>query len=318
MQKIGKKLYEKRIELGLSIDDISDKTRLTTKHIKALEEGDLSFFHEDLSYLRYFVKSYCAAVGLDFEDFKDDLQTSINEYTKSFAKSEQLTHDAIEENIANSDKLSRVETVDMNMKKRRTYLTNKANSLKKTDVSLVSLVAIIGVVAIFMMFAFILFVRDDKPESVKPQDIPIVEENDKNDDSYLSDKDKEEQVEDVKELEIVSDSTVDYTLNNLKANDKVVIETTFNGARSGYSVTVDGKETLDSKVYQIGETVKTEVEVKKGTKISLYIGCMVQTDIKVNDVVVKTDSSINPSTWPGQCPSNTITFTIGEVYESAK
>ena len=34
--------------------------------------------------------------------------------------------------------------------------------------------------------------------------------------------------------------------------------------------------------------------------------------------VVKTDSSINPSTYPGYCPSNTLTFTVGEVNESAK
>ena len=48
MEKIGNMLKEKRIELGMSVEDISEKTRLTTKHIKALEEGDISFFHEDL------------------------------------------------------------------------------------------------------------------------------------------------------------------------------------------------------------------------------------------------------------------------------
>ena len=38
MEKIGNMLKEKRIELGMSVEDISEKTRLTTKHIKALEE----------------------------------------------------------------------------------------------------------------------------------------------------------------------------------------------------------------------------------------------------------------------------------------
>ena len=81
MEKIGNMLKEKRIELGMSVEDISEKTRLTTKHIKALEEGDISFFHEDLSYLRFFVKSYCDAVGIDFEDMKDELRESIDDYT---------------------------------------------------------------------------------------------------------------------------------------------------------------------------------------------------------------------------------------------
>ena len=318
MQKIGKKLHDKRIELGLSIEDISEKTRLTTKHIKALEEGDLSFFHDDLSYLRYFVKSYCSAVGLDFEDFKDDLRTSINDYTMTFAQNEALTHNIIEENIAKSEKLSHVEKTDIHPKKRRAYISKGAKNLKKTDMSLVSLVAIIGILVAFMMFAFIIFVRDDKSPSPKPNDIPVAEESNKNDDPYLSDKDKEEEKEEMKELEIVNDSILDYTLNNLKEGDKVVFETTFKGSSSAYSVTVDGKETFNSQVYQMGETAKTEVEVKKGSKISVYIGCMVQTDIKINGEVVKTDSSINPSAWPGQCPSSTLTFTIGEVYESTK
>ena len=70
MENIGKMLKEKRLELGLSIDDISEKTRLTPKDVKALEEGDMSFFHEDLSYLRFFVKIYCEAVNIDFERCK--------------------------------------------------------------------------------------------------------------------------------------------------------------------------------------------------------------------------------------------------------
>ncbi len=63
MEEIGKLLKEKRLELGLTIEEVSEKTRLTQKHIKALEEGDISFFHDDLSYLRFFVKSYCEVFG---------------------------------------------------------------------------------------------------------------------------------------------------------------------------------------------------------------------------------------------------------------
>ena len=93
MEKIGNMLKEKRIELGMSVEDISEKTRLTTKHIKALEEGDISFFHEDLSYLRFFVKSYCDAVGIDFEDMKDELRESIDDYTMTSVQSAQLSQD---------------------------------------------------------------------------------------------------------------------------------------------------------------------------------------------------------------------------------
>lgn len=44
MEEIGRLLKEKRLELGLTIEEVSDQTRLTQKHIKALEEGNISFF----------------------------------------------------------------------------------------------------------------------------------------------------------------------------------------------------------------------------------------------------------------------------------
>ena len=152
MEKIGNMLKEKRIELGMSVEDISEKTRLTTKHIKALEEGDISFFHEDLSYLRFFVKSYCDAVGIDFEDMKDELRESIDDYTMTSVQSAQLSHEEIEHNIAKSEKLTKVQTADVKMPRQK-------RRRAKPDVSLISLVAIIGVVVIVLMFAFVISCR---------------------------------------------------------------------------------------------------------------------------------------------------------------
>ena len=68
----------------------------------------------------------------------------------------------------------------------------------------------------------------------------------------------------------------------------------------------------------MGQTASTEVEVKKGTKINVYVGCMYQTEIKINDKVVKLDSSVNPSTWTGSCTSYTFEFTVGDQNESSK
>ena len=45
---------------------------------------------------------------------------------------------------------------------------------------------------------------------------------------------------------------------------------------------------------------------------------MYQTEIKINDKVVKLDSSVNPSTWTGSCTSYTFEFTVGDQNESSK
>ena len=311
MQKIGKMLQEKRLELGLSIEDVSDKTRLTVKHIKALENGDLSFFHDDLSYLRFFVKSYCDVLGVDFDEIKDELRNNIMDYTMTFAENEQLSRAAIESSIANSEKLSKVKT-DVKVKKRK--------KMRKPDVSLVSLIASIGVVVLIILFAFVVYIKQDQAKpNISDAAIPTAPEVNK-DDPYLKDEEKEDKKEEVvvKEMEFVKNGTTDYTINNLKADEKLKIETTFNGSSSGYSVTVDDKSPMNSDIYEVGSTATTEIEVKKGTKITLNIGCMVQTDIKINGKVVKTDESINPSVFPGVCPRTILTFTIGDIYESAE
>ena len=135
MEEIGRLLKEKRLELGLTIEEVSDQTRLTQKHIKALEEGDIGFFHDDLSYLRFFVKSYCDVLGLDFEDIKDELRKDVNDYTMTFTTSAQINHEEIEKNIAKSEKLSKVSTANVKTRQKRRF--------RKPDMSLVSLIAIV-------------------------------------------------------------------------------------------------------------------------------------------------------------------------------
>ena len=67
MAKFNEALKAKREELGLSVADISERTRLTERYIHALEERDIQAFADDLSYLRYFVRSYCDVVGLPYD-----------------------------------------------------------------------------------------------------------------------------------------------------------------------------------------------------------------------------------------------------------
>ncbi len=314
MEEIGKLLKEKRETLGLSIEDVSERTRLTPKHIKALEQGELSFFREDLSYLRYFVKSYCDVVGLDFEDLKDKLRQDIHDYTTSFIVNTELSHQEMERNIANSEKLSNVKTKRKKMK------------VKKPDFSIVSLFAIITVVIVVILCAFLLYIRSNKDKNTISENRPIapVQEEQGENEALINEKPSEEETkeEEKKELEITQGEDVKhFTLNNLKEGDKITVETTFNGSSSGYSVTVlDGSksEVFNDKIYQYQETANTELTVKKGMKFNVYVGCMVQTEIKINGKAVKVDNSVNFTTYPGYCPSNTLEFSVGDLNESSK
>lgn len=312
MKEIGKKLQEKRIAAGLDIEDVSAKTRLTAKHIKALEDGDISFFHDDLSYLRFFVKSYCEVVALPFDEVKDELRQSIEGYTTGFVLEKQNAQDQTNRSI--------VTNIKENHPKVSVGTPDSGRKKMHVDGSFISLVAVFIGVALILAAAFFMWTGSDKGDSQPPvNDQPIADVengNDKADQNQNADKPQTDTQTDAKEepkdMVIRMESPTVYTLENVKAGDTLKIETTFNGSSSGYSLTINGKEVKEEGVYNYQQTAKSEIKVEKGMKISLYIGCMVNVDIKINGEVVKTDGSINPSTFPGVCPSQTIDFKIGE------
>ncbi len=321
MEKIANKLKEQREKLGLSIEDVSKKTRLTIKHIKALENGDLAFFNDDLAYLRFFIKSYCNAVQLDFEEVKDDLRQSIDDYTTSSILSNEVKKDEIKRNIDKHKPLTKVGNVNESTGSALIEKGKKVDGSKLTmGLAFVAILIIFGLSITFLM-------KDgnknnevaDNNDSIQEQ-IPLApsDQDTTNKEDTSNEDVSDEVVIQKKEMEILKDDVCDYTINYLNEGDVLVIESTFNGSNSGYSVTVNGKDIMQNQIYQIGQTSKSEITVKKGTKISLWFGCMVEVNIKVNGKVVKTDDSINPSVWPGTCPTAILTFTIGETYESAQ
>ena len=64
--KIGKQIKEKRLELKLTIHEVSNEINLTEKFLKAIENGDYSIFPAKAFARGYFVK-YTTHLGLDLE-----------------------------------------------------------------------------------------------------------------------------------------------------------------------------------------------------------------------------------------------------------
>lgn len=73
-------LKKRRLDLGLSIQDVSAQTRLAPEYIKAIEENDLDVFSDDLSFVRYFIQSYCQALGVNWEALRPEVEGSIKYY----------------------------------------------------------------------------------------------------------------------------------------------------------------------------------------------------------------------------------------------
>ena len=72
-------LKERRTNLKLSIQDVSNQTRLAPQYIQAIEEHNLDVFSDDFSFVRYFVHAYCDAIGVNWQAIADEVDMDINE-----------------------------------------------------------------------------------------------------------------------------------------------------------------------------------------------------------------------------------------------
>ena len=64
LKRSGGKLYKKRKDLKLSLEEISSKTKISKQYLKALESGDYSIFPADI-FARGYFKQYAKFIGLE-------------------------------------------------------------------------------------------------------------------------------------------------------------------------------------------------------------------------------------------------------------
>lgn len=74
--QIGEKLREARLEKGYSLDDVSQRTKIQIRHLKAIEENNFSMIPGNF-YARVFIKEYANVVDLDFKALMDEHQHEI-------------------------------------------------------------------------------------------------------------------------------------------------------------------------------------------------------------------------------------------------
>ena len=78
MMLIGEQLKERRLEKGLTVEDIQSATKIQARHIQAIERNDFSLIPGNF-YVRAFIREYAQAVGLDPHHLMDEHKTELPE-----------------------------------------------------------------------------------------------------------------------------------------------------------------------------------------------------------------------------------------------
>ncbi len=271
MLEIGNSLKERREELGFSLKQMSDKTRVPVNKLQAIENGDLKFFENDFTYLKFYIRYYCNALHLDFEIYRDQLDLALDEFS----------------NTTKMLKISEVNEIQDRVRER----TNKPLNRKKFDISFISFVSsiVLLVITLLLVFVFLILPNLNKDEEAlinnNNTDIPTPIEN-------IDDVDTEVE-ETPKVLSVSQIDSVNYEITGF--NDLQELAMLINFKSNAYvRIRVDGDTAvnLPSKLYNVGSTLDFKFNATNDTILEVYIGWMNGNTISINDIVIPIDSEI--------------------------
>jgi len=271
MQEIGNSLRERREELGFSLKQMSDKTRVPINKLQAIENGDLKFFENDFTYLKFYIRYYCNALHLDFEIYRDQLDIALDEFS----------------NTTKMLKINEVNEIQDRVRER----INKPLNRKKLDISFISFVSsiVLLVITLLLVFVFLILPNLNKNDDIlindNNTDIPTPIEN-------IDDVDAEVE-ETPKILSVSQIDSVNYEITGF--NDLQELAMLINFKSNAYvRIRVDGDTAvnLPSKLYNVGSTLDFKFNATNDTILEVYIGWMNGNTISINDIVIPIDSEI--------------------------
>lgn len=293
MKEIGKFLKDTRKKQGLTKEDISNKTKMNISIIKNIEDGNIEFFSNDLTYLRYYIRSYSNSINVDFDSLEEEIEKATLTYTQSM---ETLEKDKIEQ-LNESIKYKR------NIVEPTSPLSSVSQKSKNIDWTLVSLISIVTLIVAFLMYSVAVNLTSEKPDKKEP---PIVDV-DKDKDKKPNEKEDDDVIEpELKEINITQENANTYLISNWQAQEDFSIKTIFNSAtwtqiKVNEQVINIPEEDANNKTFLPGEELVIkdkyilngeENAFKAGDIISIRFGIMNGNEFMINNEEYTLDESI--------------------------
>ena len=276
MKEIGKELRLARENKGFSLEEMSDRTRIVFDRLQAIENGDVAYFDHDISYLRYYIRFYCNALGVDFDQYRERLDSSIDDFHETKRLSKIESREETEKSIKRKVEAHKLDT-----------------SLNKNlDIPMVSLIIVVVIVLLALTSVFFVYILPQwiSPEPRFPQSDPIIEPVD----------DQDEQPDDIDDeqpstsnITLSAIDTRTYSVIGWIADETVAIKIEF-GRDTWVKVSYDGVVTDNpaSKIYKKDSMIEILYPASPDGQVMINLGGMNGNTIYVNGEVLNLDESI--------------------------
>jgi len=154
LKKFAQTLVEQREKKGLTLQQISAKTRIDIKFLKAIESG--SFDVMPLVYMRAFIKDYANVLDLD-----------VAEILKAFedAKQGKSTDESLKEKVAESEK--KIKSPETKVKFTSPEVNEKTDAVNNSSKSNNMILIIAAVTLIVLLAVYFLFIKPSRTIIIK-------------------------------------------------------------------------------------------------------------------------------------------------------
>jgi transcriptional regulator with XRE-family HTH domain len=283
MIKIGQILKARREELGYTLDAISVKTKVPKAKLNAIEEGNIAYFKDELTYVKFYVRYYFNALHLNYDDYKNLLNESLDDYTQTD------TLKKIEERTEASQRVkTRASEISEIGKK-----ASKAPSRKvklKADVGFISMFVISILVVLALIYVFVTSI------------IPLLNQTPNNDklivlpDPIVHEDDPD--IPDTPEDKILTVTTIDathFTVTGYEDAQEITLIIAQPSTSSWLGSKIDGvKVTNPQTGFYPKDAVYTLIipQVHDDMEVEVLIGWVYKQNITLNGIQIPIDASI--------------------------
>ncbi len=291
MEKIGLYLKQQREELGFTLEQMSQKTKITTMQLQEIEQGNLDFFAGDITYLPFMIRRYAKALYVNFDEIKADVDSLVDKYYETKQMKVVLENKEMEKSIL--EKANKVSTPSKNIRP-----TSVAKKLEFSQLSLILVVLVIIASIIFMVVSVILPMLNQQQDPIDDDPIVSLPENPNDQDNEEPDNEQPDPVDQESKIVVSANAPNEYAISQFKEDEEVKISLAFN-TQTWVRVYINDVPTDNpqSRVYQPNESIDVVTIAQDAHRVSFHVGIVRSNEFSVNDEVVLLDSEVANVTY---------------------
>ena len=306
-------LKERRTNLKLSIQDVSNQTRLAPQYIQAIEEHNLDVFSDDFSFVRYFVHAYSDAIGVNWQAIADEVDMDINEVAHQRDMALTMAQRRMVQQMPSVQK-----TKKSTKKKKKSWfqkhVSRTSSSLSTNQSHLIKVLVLIGIVCLCVLSVINFGLRAISNQKLATQEALRQEQLSKKEEetNKLASQRKKAKEAEALVVEKMSDETNAYQISNIQSDVKTLDLSITLPTKSKITVTKDDTVINDSSKVYTG-TFTQSLELSENCTFEISIETYSDNSITVGGKAI----SFDKTGWQEGEPA-VITLQIGEGNPNAK